>query len=399
SLPFPPSLSPCAPPFRLQVGRGCSTLQDTPPYIHYEGMQDLSKDLVLDNEIDIENRQITLAVHSFTQDTYNPATPLITYEMFKPFPSKTIKTIPLSSNCQGRQDTCVILPRRCTAFSGTSLLPPILSSTLTSIRPALEDRCKTASVGCRIPTILMRISATGVLLSLSPKSTGSYQALGELLLGSPTGGTCLPSYPDYWRYRALPGHVRSAWNSRPRCMRGWRRVPESDMRVISQTTHPTASAWLSPDALCGAKHCIRGQGFRFKLFVFVLILPRISARITTMDGAACCQRGAQANLRAGHSLITECTAATLHLNRSHARGRVPQEPSCLAAHATLGAQIRGYAACAAECGRIADRPRGARHGAWLWVTRDTERRMRQRGAHGSRSSPCTHCQQADAGAR
>ncbi|KAJ7503372.1 hypothetical protein B0H11DRAFT_1900753 [Mycena galericulata] len=169
--------------------------------------------------------------------------------------------------------------------------------------------------------------------------------------------------------------------------------------VISQTTHPTASAWLSPDALCGAKHCIRGQGFRFKLLVFVLILPRISARIATMDGAACCQRGAQANLQAGHSLITECTAETLHLNRSHARGRVPQEPSCLAAHAALGARIRGYAACAAECGRIADRPRGARHGAWLWVTRDTERRMRQRGAHGSRSSPCTHCQQADAGTR
>ncbi|KAJ7456360.1 hypothetical protein B0H11DRAFT_2065737 [Mycena galericulata] len=42
-----------------------------------------------------------------------------------------------------------------------SQLPPILSSTLTdtiSIRPALEDRCKTASVGYRIPAILMRIS-------------------------------------------------------------------------------------------------------------------------------------------------------------------------------------------------------------------------------------------------
>ncbi|KAJ7466665.1 hypothetical protein B0H11DRAFT_2048455, partial [Mycena galericulata] len=42
-----------------------------------------------------------------------------------------------------------------------SQLPPILSSTLTdiiSIRPALEDRCQTASVGCQIPAILMRIS-------------------------------------------------------------------------------------------------------------------------------------------------------------------------------------------------------------------------------------------------
>ncbi|KAJ7498285.1 hypothetical protein B0H11DRAFT_2189633 [Mycena galericulata] len=196
-----------------------------PPYIHYEGMQDLSEASVLDNSIDIENRQITLAVHSLTQDTYNPATPLITYEMFKPFPSKTVKTIPLSSNCQGRQDcrarACVIMPRRCTAFSGTSLLPPILSSTLTDtilIRPAPEDRCKTASVGCRIPAILMRIS---VLLSTYSRAIGSYWGATELvtqiywelpgfrglLLGSPTGGTCLPSYPDYWHYRVLPGHV------------------------------------------------------------------------------------------------------------------------------------------------------------------------------------------------
>ncbi|KAJ7504912.1 hypothetical protein B0H11DRAFT_2186991 [Mycena galericulata] len=47
-----------------------------------------------------------------------------------------------------------------------------------------------------------------------------------------------------------------------------------------------ASAWLSPDALCGAKHCIGGQGFRFKLFVFVLILaPRQRPGLAAHIGA------------------------------------------------------------------------------------------------------------------
>ncbi|KAJ7448236.1 hypothetical protein B0H11DRAFT_2289872 [Mycena galericulata] len=54
-----------------------------------------------------------------------------------------------------------------------SQLPPILSSTLTdtiSIRPTLEDGCKTAS-RCRIPAILMRISANQVPASDARRET------------------------------------------------------------------------------------------------------------------------------------------------------------------------------------------------------------------------------------